>query len=331
MRAYKKSFFIVLLIVVLGIVVFLSLVMGAKSTSLQTVIDALMTSKEGFEFSVIRERVPRTLFGLLAGASLGLSGCLMQNITRNPIADPSILGVNTGAALFVVIGLAFFQITSASQYILFGFLGAMVTALFVYGMAAYGTQGPTPLKLALSGAATSIALRSLISTLTMPDTHVMDIFRYWQTGSIGGASWNSLVALLPCFMTGILLAFALAGYLNTLSLGDEMATGLGTPVKMVRSLAALAGVLLCGATTALAGPIGFVGLMVPHLMRLVFGNNMYILLPFSALGGSILLLGADIIGRVVMNPSELEVGIVTAVLGAPVFIWIIRKARVKSL
>lgn len=327
-RKYKGVFFLGLLFL-LVMVIFLSLMIGSKTYAWTDVIEALTASKETFALRVIQERIPRTVFGLLAGASLAVSGCLMQNITRNPIADPSILGVNTGAALFVVCGLAFFQISSAYQYIALGFSGALVTALFVYGIASTGLSSTTPLKLALAGAATSIALNSLISVITMPNSQVMDTFRYWQTGSLGGASWESIFALLPCFVAGFVLAFFLSSSLNTLSLGDELATGLGVSVKRIRALGALAGVLLCGAVTALAGPIGFIGLMIPHGMRLLFGQNMHVLLPACALGGSILLVVSDILGRIVMYPSELEVGIVTAVLGAPVFIGIVRKARVK--
>ena len=271
------------------------------------------------------------MFGILAGASLGVSGCLMQSITRNPIADPSILGINTGASLFVVGGIAFFSISSPSQYIWLGFTGAILTAILVYGIASVGQSGATPIKLALAGAATSMALMSLVNTIMLPNSQVMDSFRFWQTGSIGGAKWNMILALLPYFILGLLLSFYLSSSLNTLALGDELATSLGINSKKVRAMAAFAGVLLCGATTALAGPIAFVGLMVPHIMRLLIGSNMHYLLPLSALGGSILLLGADIIGRVIASPAELEVGIITAILGAPVFIYIVRKVKIRSL
>ena len=284
-----------------------------------------------FSISVVQARIPRTLFGILAGASLGVSGCLMQSITRNPIADPSILGINTGASLFVVVGIAFFSISSPSQYIWLGFTGAILTAILVYGIASVGQSGATPIKLALAGAATSMALMSLVNTIMLPNSQVMDSFRFWQTGSIGGAKWNMILVLLPYFILGLLLSFYLSSSLNTLALGDELATSLGINSKKVRAMAAFAGVLLCGATTALAGPIAFVGLMVPHIMRLLIGSNMHYLLPLSALGGSILLLGADIIGRVIASPAELEVGVITAILGAPVFIYIVRKVKIRSL
>lgn len=331
MRKKNVYFLFVILSLCLIVVSALSILYGSKSVDMETLSDALFTNKESFSVSVVQARIPRTLFGILAGASLGVSGCLMQSITRNPIADPSILGINTGASLFVVVGIAFFSISSPSQYIWLGFTGAILTAILVYGIASVGQSGATPIKLALAGAATSMALMSLVNTIMLPNSQVMDSFRFWQTGSIGGAKWNMILVLLPYFILGLLLSFYLSSSLNTLALGDELATSLGINSKKVRAMAAFAGVLLCGATTALAGPIAFVGLMVPHIMRLLIGSNMHYLLPLSALGGSILLLGADIIGRVIASPAELEVGIITAILGAPVFIYIVRKVKIRSL
>lgn len=331
MRKKNVYFLFVILSLCLIVVSALSILYGSKSVDMETLSDALFTNKESFSISVVQARIPRTLFGILAGASLGVSGCLMQSITRNPLADPSILGINTGASLFVVVGIAFFSISSPSQYIWLGFTGAILTAILVYGIASVGQSGATPIKLALAGAATSMALMSLVNTIMLPNSQVMDSFRFWQTGSIGGAKWNMILVLLPYFILGLLLSFYLSSSLNTLALGDELATSLGINSKKVRAMAAFAGVLLCGATTALAGPIAFVGLMVPHIMRLLIGSNMHYLLPLSALGGSILLLGADIIGRVIASPAELEVGIITAILGAPVFIYIVRKVKIRSL
>lgn len=328
----KKKFVIVgvILVILLILSIFLSIAIGSKLLSFQNILDTFLSNQKGLETAIIRERIPRTLFGILAGSSLAIAGCLMQSVTRNPVADPSILGVNSGASLFVVCGIAFFNIQSSYEYILLGFLGALLTALFVYGIASSGYGGATPMKLVLSGTATSIALSSFVSAIMLPNSQVMDTFRFWQVGSIGSGDFESILALLPCFIIGLITAFALANHLNTLALGDELAMGLGTHVVKVRAFAALAGVLLCGATTALAGPIGFIGLMVPHFMRLICGDDFRILLPYGAIGGSVLLLFSDIIGRVIVSPSELEVGIVTALIGAPVFIFVVKKARVKG-
>ena len=309
-----------------------SVAYGSKIVSFQNVIKAIFDLHiDTFEASVVRARIPRTMFGVLAGAALGVSGALMQAITRNPIADPSILGVNTGASLFVVVGIAFFRITSGTQYIWLAFIGASLTAVFVYGMASTGYGGATPIKLALAGAATSTALSSLVNTVMLPSSQVMDEFRFWQAGSTGGTGWNDIVLVLPYLVIGFVVAVFVAPSLNTMALGDEVATSLGVNIKKVRIISALAGVLLCSSTTALAGPIGFVGLMVPHFMKLLIGPDLIKVIPMSAIGGSCLLLIADVIGRVLGRPGELEVGIVTAMIGAPVFILVVRKAKVRAV
>ena len=328
----KFVFSIILCLALLSIMAIFSISLGAKSIAFTKVIDVLLgNAPDSLEAAIILQRIPRTVFGILAGGALGISGALMQSITRNPIADPSILGVNTGASLFVVAGIAFFNITVAYQYIWLAIIGAGVTAVFVYSVASMGKDGATPLKLALSGSAVSIVLGSLVSTIMLPNNRVMEAFRFWQVGSIGSATWESIMLISPFLIVGFIISMFISGYLNNLALGDEAATALGTNVVMTRTIGALSSVLLCGATTALAGPIGFVGLIIPHIIRLIFGSEMSKMLPLSFLGSAILMLVSDIIGRIISLPGETEVGIVTAVIGAPVFILAIRKGRVKSL
>ena len=328
----KFVFSIILCLALLSIMAIFSISLGAKSIAFTKVIDVLLgNAPDSLEAAIILQRIPRTVFGILAGGALGISGALMQSITRNPIADPSILGVNTGASLFVVAGIAFFNITVAYQYIWLAIIGAGVTAVFVYSVASMGKDGATPLKLALSGSAVSIVLGSLVSTIMLPNNRVMEAFRFWQVGSIGSATWENIMLIIPFLLVGFIISMFISGYLNNLALGDEAATALGTNVVMTRTIGALSSVLLCGATTALAGPIGFVGLIIPHIIRLIFGSEMSKMLPLSFLGSAILMLVSDIIGRIISLPGETEVGIVTAVLGAPVFILAIRKGRVKSL
>lgn len=323
---------IILCLALLSIMAVFSISLGAKNIAFSKVVDVLLgNDPDSLEAAIIFQRIPRTVFGILAGGALGISGALMQSITRNPIADPSILGVNTGASLFVVAGIAFFNITVAYQYIWLGITGAGVTAVFVYSVASMGKDGATPLKLALSGSAVSIVLGSLVSTIMLPNNRVMEAFRFWQIGSIGSATWENIMLISPFLIVGFIISMFISGYLNNLALGDEAATALGTNVVMTRTIGALASVLLCGATTALAGPIGFVGLIIPHIIRLIFGSEMSKMLPLSFLGSAILMLISDVIGRIISLPGETEVGIVTAVLGAPVFILAIRKGRVKSL
>lgn len=320
------------LICLLAISMFLSVTFGAKHVDLRSVLAAFkIGSGDPYEVNVVSARVPRTVFGIIAGAALALSGALMQALTRNPIADPSILGVNTGASFFVVCGISFLHISTNAQYIWLAFIGASLTAVCVYGLASIGGGGATAIKLALAGAAASTALQSLVNTVMLPNNQVMDSFRFWQTGNIGGATWSDIISLAPFLIIGFICCIFLAPSLNALALGDDVATGLGLNVKLIRLVSAFAGVLLCASTTALAGPIGFIGLMIPHFVRLITGPDMRLVLPLSALGGAGLLVFADVLGRVLGSPSELEVGIVTALLGAPVFVFIVRKVKVSAL
>ena len=270
--------------------------------------------------------MPRTIFALLAGCSLSVSGALMQSITRNPIADPSILGVNTGAALFVIMGMSFSQVGRISSLVL-AFVGGLLTMVCVYLISSFGYGGMTPIKLALAGAAMSIALQSIVNALMLKDRLLMDRFRFWQVGSLSKASWQDIMTVLPVIIVSLIIAYLLSSSLDIMALGDEMATSLGINVSFIYVLSTIVGVLLCASITALAGPIGFVGLMIPHFVRLLCGNAMKKVLLFSSLLGSAVLLSSDIIGRLVGGSAEIEVGIIMALLGAPVFIMIVRKVK----
>jgi iron complex transport system permease protein len=286
---------------------------------------------QSFGANVVRKRISRTVFSLFCGAALGVSGALMQSVTRNPIADPSILGVNTGASLFVVCGIAFLNISTASQYIWLALAGAALTAVFVFGIGSMGRGGATPIKLVLAGAATSAALSSLVTAIMIPRSYVMDQFRFWQVGSVGSGSWSSIATFLPFLAVGLLIGFICAPALNALALGDDVATGLGVRTGVLRFIAALAGVLLCGAVTALAGPIGFIGLLSTHVIRLILGSDLRFVIPMSALSGAIILTISDVGGRLIGRPGELEVGVVTAFIGAPILIILAMKSKVRSL
>ncbi|MER7786322.1 iron ABC transporter permease [Streptomyces albidoflavus] len=277
------------------------------------------------------KRIPRTLLAVVTGAALALSGAVMQGVTRNPLADPGILGVNTGASLAVVTGVAFFGLASPTSYIWVAIVGAAASALFVYTVGTLGRGGATPLKLALAGAATSAAFASLVSAVVLPRNDIAGSFRLWQIGGVGGASYERIGHVLPFLVAGFLLCLLSARALNSLALGDELAAGLGERVALVRAVAALGAVLLCGAATAVAGPIAFVGLVVPHICRLLVGVDHRWLLPLSMLLGAVLLTAADVVGRVVARPSEIDVGIVTALIGAPFFLYIVRRQKVRAL
>lgn len=281
--------------------------------------------------AAVEVRVPRTVLAMIAGASLGLAGAVMQGVTRNPLADPGLLGVTTGAALAVVVGIAFFGLSAPTAYIWIAILGGAAAAAFVYSVGSLGRGGATPLKLTLAGAAISAAFSSLISAILLPRADVMNQFRFWQIGGVGGASFEKTLQVLPFLVVGTVVCLAAAASLNSLALGDDVAAGLGERVGRIRLLAGVGAVILCGAVTAVAGPIAFVGLVVPHLCRLLVGLDHRWLLPSSMIVGATLLTAADVVGRVVARPSEIDVGIVTAFIGAPVFIALVRRQKVRSL
>lgn len=325
-----RTLWLLAALLVLAAVMVASLAYGSRDVPWADVQAAIGGADGTLGEAAAAKRIPRTLLAVVIGAALALSGAVMQGVTRNPLADPGILGVNMGASLAVVTGVAFFGLTSPTSYIWVAIVGAAASALFVYTVGTLG-GGATPLKLALAGAATSAAFASLVSAVVLPRNDIAGSFRLWQIGGVGGASYERIGQVLPFLAAGFLLCLLSARALNSLALGDELAAGLGERVALVRAVAALGAVLLCGAATAVAGPIAFVGLVVPHTCRLLVGVDHRWLLPLSMLLGAVLLTAADVVGRVVARPSEIDVGIVTALIGAPFFIYIVRRQKVRAL
>lgn len=309
----------------------LSVTLGTRSVGWSDILAGIFGRTETIDQAVVATRVPRTVLAALAGAALGLAGAIMQGVTRNPLADPGILGVNAGAAMAIVIGVAWFGLESLHGYLWTAILGAAAAAAFVHAVGSLGRGGATPLKLALAGAATSIAAASLTIAIVLPRNDIAGGVRAWQVGGVGGATWEGILPALPFFAAGLAVGLLSARSLNLLALGDDVAASLGTRVSLARGVSALGAVLLSGAATAVCGPIAFVGLVVPHLCRLLVGVDHRWLLPFSALTGAVLLMTADVLGRILARPSEVQVGIVTAFVGAPVFIWIVRRRRIRDL
>lgn len=305
---------------------------GSKPIPTGEVFAAVLDFDGSNDHLIIRSlRIPRTLVGLGVGAALGLAGAVMQGVTRNPLADPGILGVNAGASLAVVIAIYVFGVGSLTGYVWFAFIGAAVVSVVVYGLGALGRDGATPVKLALAGAAVAAFLASITTAILIVDVATLDQYRFWVVGSIAGRDSTIAAQVTPFLAVGALLAFGAARSLNSMSLGDDIARSLGLRVGAARGVSALSVVLLCGAATAAAGPIGFVGLTVPHVARAICGPDYRWILPYSAVLAPILLLGADIVGRVVARPGELQVGIVTALVGAPFFIALVRRRRLAQL
>ncbi|WP_443072682.1 FecCD family ABC transporter permease [Streptomyces sp. RPT161] len=309
---------LLLLVVVLA----LSLALGARPLSLGQVWHGLFDSGD---VVVHRMRLPRTALGLVVGAALGLAGGVMQALTRNPLADPGLLGINAGASAAVVSAISFLGLSSFIGYVWFAFLGAAVVSVLIYAVG--GGRGATPARLALAGAAVNAMLYSYVSAVELLDTASLDKMRFWTVGSLAAAQPGTAQRLAPFVVVGALLALALARPLNALALGDDAARALGARPARVRAAAIVAVTALCGAATAACGPIVFVGLMVPHLVRSLTGPDLRWQLPYCALLAPALLLGSDVLGRILARPSELQVGIVTAVVGGPFFLYFVRRNR----
>lgn len=319
-------------VVVLVLLSILSIAFGVQAVTFDDILAALSGQSDTIAQAAIIKRIPRTVLALLVGAALALSGATMQAVTRNPIADPGILGVSNGASLAVVLGIAFLGLSNPFGQMAFAIVGAALAATFVYTVGSLGRGGATPLKLALAGAATSAAFASLISAVMLPRVDLLQTFQAWQVGGVGGAEWSRIAITAPVLAVGALICLASSRGMNSLALGDDMAKGLGEHVFRTRMLSALGAVILAGAATAIAGPIGFVGLVIPHICRLLVGTDHRWLLPFSALAGAALLTASDIVGRVIAPSSEeIQVGIITALIGAPFFIWIVRRQKVREL
>ncbi|UCM91472.1 FecCD family ABC transporter permease [Streptomyces marincola] len=303
-----------------------SLFVGSGGIGFAQTLDALTGGGEDDTTTLlVREyRVPRTVLALLVGAALGLAGTVVQALTRNPLADPGILGVNAGAYTAVVFGAAFLGAGATAGQVWFGLAGAAVTATLVHVIGTTGAQAGSPVKLVLTGVAVGAVLSGVAFAVSIVRPEVFDRVRFWQVGSLQGRRWETVLAVLPFVVVGVALTLALTRPLNALALGDDTAASLGTRVLVAR-LAGLAAVtLLCGAATAAAGPISFLGLMVAHAVRAVTGPDLRRVLPVSLLAAPALFLAADILGRVLV-PSELPVGIVTAFLGAPLLILLTRR------
>jgi iron complex transport system permease protein len=316
-------------VVILVLVALASIAIGAKELSMGQVWHGLFEDSGTYGDVVVVERLWRTLLGLLAGAALGLSGAVLQALTRNPLADPGLLGINAGASAAVVTAMTFFGVTSLSGYVWFAFLGAAAVGALVWFLG--GSRGATPVRLALAGTAISAALYGYLQAVMISDQAALGKMRFWTVGSLSSASESTIMQVLPFLAVGTLLALALARPLNAMEMGDDTAKALGANLNRTRALSMLAATVLCGAATAACGPIVFVGLMVPHVVRSFTGPDLRWIMPYAAILSPVLLLGADVIGRVVARPSELQVGIVTAIIGGPVFIFLVRRRRTAQL
>lgn len=318
-------------VVALLLAVLLSLSVGARAIAPTAVIDALLHGGHSDAAEVVREmRVPRTLIGLMVGAALALAGTVLQGITRNPIADPGILGISQGASVGVVTAIAFAGVHTLTGYVWYAFAGAGLASVAVYAIAASGRGGATPVKLALGGAAINALLVSVTTGILTTKASALDEFRFWQVGSLSGRDAEIVGQIWPFLLVGLVLVLSVARGLDALALGEDVAKGLGQKVATVRVVGGLGATVLTGAGVAAAGPIAFIGLAVPHIARAIVGSGHRWVLPMAAVLGPVMLLVSDTVGRVVFPPSEVPAGVMTALIGVPFLVTLVRRKAVAA-
>lgn len=318
--------------VLVAFLLLLSVAIGSKNIPLSVVIEALGDNTgKGDAYVVWDMRIPRTIVGFCVGIALGVAGALIQALTRNPLADPGILGVNAGASFFVALGVAVFGVTSIHGYVWFAFAGALVVTVAVYIIGSAGRGGADPVQLTLAGVALGAVLSGIVTAMVLIDPQAFDRMRSWNAGSVVSRGWDVLLPVLPFLIIGLLLAVVAASALNAIALGDDLARSLGANVTLTRIIVITAVTLLAGGATAIAGPIGFVGLMIPHVARWIVGPDQRWILAYTLLLAPALMLAADVLGRLVIRPGEFPVGIVTAFVGAPVLIILVRRKKASGL
>lgn len=319
---------------VLALLCLASLTFGSRSLPLDAVLDAILAhdAHDDRHLIVWSLRLPRTAVALLAGLALGVAGAVMQAVTRNPLAEPGLLGVNAGSGVAVVVGVSVFGTTTMAGYVWYGIAGAGLAGVAVFLLGRAHETGTNPVRLVLAGAGLSVMLGAITGiVLINAPLSVLDNFRNWAAGSVAGRGFDIAGILAIATVLGLATAFSIAGSLNTIALGEDLGKALGLDIRLTLALACLSVMLLAGAATAAAGPIGFVGLVAPHLARTITGPDYRWVLPYSALFAAILLLGADCLGRMIAAPEEIAAGIVTALAGGPFFILIVRRFRLKQL
>ena len=324
---------LIVVIALLLVMIVVSLMVGARPIAPAVVIDALLRPDLDIaDHSVVLvQRIPRTVIGIVAGVALALAGTLMQGLTRNPLADPGLLGVNAGASVAVLAAITVWGITQPSGFVWFAFAGAALASIVVAAIGSRGPDGSNPAKLALTGAAVTAGLTAVTTLILTTSIAAFDVFRYWQVGGLTARGLDTVAVVAVPIAIGAVIAFASARGLDLLALGDDTATGLGHSVARTRALGIVASVLLCGGATAIAGPIVFLGLLVPHALRAIVGGDYRWLLAIGAPAGAVVLLGADVLGRVIALPGEVQAGLVVAFVGAPMLISLVLRRRSVAL
>ncbi|MCM3161226.1 MULTISPECIES: FecCD family ABC transporter permease [Metabacillus] len=324
--SYQKSVGLVLGFMLLIFLMCGSLVFGYTDTSLKTVYEAFTNFNGTNEHIIVYDvRLPRALIGAVVGASLALAGAIMQALTKNPLASPSVFGINAGAGFFIVVAVSVFYVNSYQAYIWIAFAGAAFSAFIVYFIGSFGREGLTPMKLTLAGAAMAALFSSLTQGLLVVNEAALDQVLFWLAGSIQGRKLEGLYMVLPYVLPAIILSMILSQKINVLTMGEDVAKGLGQRTGVVKLIGALLVIVLGGGAVAVAGPIAFIGIVIPHFARFLVGNDYRWILPFSTFLGGSLLVFADILARYIVMPEEVPVGVMTAFIGTPFFIYIARR------
>lgn len=321
-------------VLAIGVLSLVSVAVGTRDIPLPTTLDAVLAFDPTNDLHLItmHSRIPRTILAILVGMALGLAGTIMQAITRNPLAEPGLLGVNSGAAAAVAIGAATFSITNILGYVWFAFIGAAAASVAVALLGRAHDVGTDPVRLVLAGAGLSVVLGAVTTVVVLnAPPEVYDVFRTWMTGSFAGRGYEVLPVVGMVCLAGFVLAFSISNALNSIALGRDFSAALGVSSRSTWTIAALSVLLLAGGATAAVGPIAFVGLAAPHLARVIVGPDHRWLLPYSLILSALLLLVADVLGRVVARPGEISAGVMTAIIGGPFFIYLVRKRRMARL
>ena len=334
MKLNSKKFKViglVILIILTIMAIILSLLLGYIKIHFFDLVEAYKNFNNTTAHIVIRDsRMPRTLIALFVGGSLGISGVLIQALTKNPMASPSLIGINSGASFFLVFTMSFFPQASQDLLTLVSFLGTALASFIVYVLAG-GLKGEMQtIDLTLSGAAISALFLSLTQGILYKDQRTMEEILFWLSGSVDGRSIDSLFKVLPYLISCWIIPFVFYKKLNIFSLGEEMAKGLGEKTELLKLFIGIVIIILSGASVAIAGPISLIGLITPHIVKAFLGESEYQwIIPYSAFIGALLLIISDIFSRFIIYPKEIPVGTVTALIGAPFFIYLARKAENK--
>lgn len=326
---HSKTVGLVILVIIMFTAMICSVIYGYTETSWRVAIDSFVNFDGSNEHIIIQQvRIPRALIGACVGASLGMAGCLMQSLTKNPLASPDIIGVSAGSSFFIVAALTIFGIQSTTAYTWLSFLGATISVVVVFTFSSIGKEGSTPLKLTLAGVAISALFSSLTQGLLTVNEQSLEEVMFWITGSVQGRDLSILVDVFPYLLIGWIGAILIAGKVNTLMLGDDIAKGLGQRIFLIKGVTLVVVILLSGGAVAVAGPIGFIGIMIPQISKYFVGIDHKWLIPYCGVLGAILLVSADILSRYIMMPREVPVGVTVACIGAPFFIYLAKKKGV---